>query len=125
MVDVAMTKTVNKKVPRTPSPSRTTSYGTKTVPTDYDPVLFEELRTLRKHLSDKLKVPAYIVFGDKTLQEMAIYFPQTRDTFLTLNGVGAQKLTKFGDQFLTVICRYTKAHNIKEKIKSGTKTRIR
>ena len=121
MVDVAISKTTNKKTPRVSTLSRPTTKGTEA----YDPVLFEELRTLRKHLSDKLKVPAYIVFGDKTLQEMAIYFPQTRDAFLTLNGVGAQKLTKFGDQFLTVIRRYTKANNIEERIKFGTKTKIR
>jgi len=81
---------------------------------NFDPVLFEELRTLRTEEAERLNVPPYIIFGDKTLREMATYFPQTENAFLKINGVGNQKLEKFGEQFLNVIRDYSEEHQIPE-----------
>ena len=78
---------------------------------EYDHVLFEKLRKIRTQESSKLKVPAYIIFGDKALQEMATHFPQTHSAFLEINGVGNQKLSQFGEQFMSVICNHIESCN--------------
>ncbi|MEI7513210.1 MAG: HRDC domain-containing protein, partial [bacterium] len=56
--------------------------------------------------AERLKVPPYIIFGDRALREMASYFPKTSEDFLKINGVGDQKLKKFGDKFMEVIRGY-------------------
>ncbi len=73
---------------------------------NYDQNLFEELRKLRTQEAQRLKVPPYIIFGDKALREMTIHLPQTPDKFLEINGVGAKKLSQFGEQFMSVIKDY-------------------
>ena len=74
----------------------------------YDPVLFEELRKIRTQEAQRLKVPPYIIFGDKALHEMATYFPQNPTAFLEINGVGNRKLSQFGEQFMSTIRQYAK-----------------
>ncbi len=69
----------------------------------YDKLLFEKLRTLRMNESKRLHVPPYVVFGDKALIQMAKHLPKTQSEFLEIHGVGQQKLTQFGKQFLAVI----------------------
>ncbi|MDE1922131.1 MAG: ATP-dependent DNA helicase RecQ [Gammaproteobacteria bacterium] len=68
-----------------------------------DDGLFERLRTLRKSLADARGVPAYLVFNDRTLQEMADREPQTREQLLAVHGVGQRKLDEYGDAFLAQI----------------------
>ncbi len=65
--------------------------------------LFEELRVLRKQLADERQVPAYVVFSDATLREMAQTRPSTPSEFIALNGVGAKKLESYGEVFLAAI----------------------
>jgi ATP-dependent DNA helicase RecQ len=65
-----------------------------------DPGLFERLRALRKRLADERGVPAYAVFSDRTLQDMAVRNPRTRGEFLAVHGVGQRKLEQYGDYFL-------------------------
>jgi ATP-dependent DNA helicase RecQ len=74
---------------------------------DYDQALFEVLRSVRTEEARRLKVPPYIVFGDKTLRDMATHLPQTEDAFMQMNGVGAQKLKKFGELFMGAIREYS------------------
>src|SRR3989344_8157057 len=69
----------------------------------YDQALFEELRALPTKEATRLQVPPYIVFGDRSLQEMAARLPQTPAAFLEIPGVGNRKLSQFGEQFMTVI----------------------
>ncbi|HXC53620.1 MAG TPA: DNA helicase RecQ [Candidatus Limnocylindrales bacterium] len=71
-----------------------------------DETLFEILRTLRREIADKLAVPAYIVFGDVTLREMARDVPTSRDALSAITGVGEVKLERFGDAFLDAIREY-------------------
>ena len=52
----------------------------------HDPELFEQLRKLRKALADRAGVPAYVIFSDRALLEMATFFPQDEDQFLGING---------------------------------------
>ena len=69
----------------------------------HDVVLFEKLRELRKSIAHAKKVPPYIVFGDRTLQQMARCHPQNRDSFSRIFGVGKAKLEEYSDEFLRVI----------------------
>jgi ATP-dependent DNA helicase RecQ len=86
----------------------------------YDVALFEILREIRREEAAKLGLPPYMVFGDKTLHEMATLYPQTPEQLLAVNGVGAQKLAKFGTLFLDAICAYAKEHNIQPKVSAPT-----
>ena len=79
---------------------------------DYDRGLFEKLRVLRKELADEMRVPPYVVFGDRSLQQMAHYLPQTRDDFSRVSGVGDAKLAQFGDRFLEVVRGQTLAQGL-------------
>ena len=72
---------------------------------DVDAGLFERLRALRKKLADERKVPAFVVFSDRSLQDMAARKPRTRDEFLDLHGVGQKKLEEYGNPFLAEILR--------------------
>ncbi len=69
----------------------------------YSPVLFERLRALRKELAERAQVPAYVIFSDRSLIEMATFLPQTEAQFLAINGVGQTKLANYGARFLQVI----------------------
>lgn len=82
----------------------------------YGPELFEKLRAVRTQEAQRLNVPPYIIFGDKTLKEMVTHLPQTSVEFLEINGVGEQKLAKFGELFMSVIREYTETVDMKEKI---------
>ena len=68
-----------------------------------DEELFEALRALRKQLADEQNVPAYVVFSDATLAEMAARRPSTYAELLEVNGVGQTKLERYGDAFLAAV----------------------
>ncbi len=68
-----------------------------------DEALFERLRVLRRKLADEREVPAYIIFSDVSLREMARDFPQSASALAKISGVGAQKLKDFGAAFLAEI----------------------
>jgi ATP-dependent DNA helicase RecQ len=72
---------------------------------DYDPELFERLRALRKRLADGEGVPAYIVFSDATLRNMAARRPKDRFEMLDVSGVGPAKLERYGDAFLEELAK--------------------
>ncbi|MGC1321033.1 MAG: DNA helicase RecQ [Candidatus Udaeobacter sp.] len=68
-----------------------------------DEVLFARLRALRRQLADARGVPAYIIFSDVSLREMARNFPANSTEFRRIPGVGEQKLKDFGEAFLSKI----------------------
>ena len=72
----------------------------------YGDPLFERLRKLRRQIADQLGVPAFIVFGDSTLVDMTRKLPVTRSQLLNVNGVGEQKLARFGERFIAEIRNY-------------------
>ena len=78
---------------------------------DYDPGLYEELRLLRGRIAATHSVPPYMIFGNAALQQMAIYFPQTKEEFARIAGVGKEKLAAFGDAFVGSIKEYLKGKN--------------
>ena len=68
-----------------------------------DAPLFSALKAKRRALAEAARVPAYVIFPDRTLQEMAERRPQTLDEMARIGGVGAKKLDSYGDAFLSVI----------------------
>jgi ATP-dependent DNA helicase RecQ len=81
--------------------------------------LLAQLRALRKQLADEAGVPPYVIFGDKTLLEMAAYLPQSDASLLGINGVGQVKLQRYGAAFLELIQGFAQAHKLPEKAKPG------
>lgn len=77
---------------------------------DYSPNLFMQLRAERQRLAQNECVPPFVVFSDRTLREMALYFPDTPEKMSGISGVGAAKLEKYGDTFMTIIEMYKHLH---------------
>ena len=77
---------------------------------EYSHELFEQLRTKRRELSEAEHVPAFVVFHDKTLREMATRLPQSVEAFGQISGVGPVKVEKYADVFLPLICDYCQKH---------------
>ncbi|MDX5401496.1 MAG: HRDC domain-containing protein, partial [Rhodobacterales bacterium] len=65
--------------------------------------LLSALKARRRALAEAARVPAYVIFTDKTLIEMAETRPTTLDAMARINGVGAKKLESYGATFLEVI----------------------
>ncbi len=84
---------------------------------EYNHALFAILRAKRKELADAAGLPPYVVFSDKTLVEMASYFPQSLESMLSINGVGQVKLQQYGEIFVELVKSYCEAHDITEKRK--------
>ena len=76
---------------------------------DIDEDLFQVLRAKRRQLADANKVPAYIVFGDKTLKDMSRVKPVSLEEFSTVFGVGEAKLAQYGEAFINEIRKYLKS----------------
>jgi len=74
--------------------------------------LFEHLRSLRRKIADQRKVPAYIVFADTALRDMARRRPSTVKGFLRVNGVGQKKCEDLGDRFVLAIKNYCLEHSL-------------
>jgi hypothetical protein len=72
---------------------------------DYDQTIFEELRSVRRQEAQRIGVPPYVIFGDRTLKEMAARLPQTDEDFLRIGGVGEEKLAQYGEVFMAVTRR--------------------
>ena len=68
-----------------------------------DEGLFQRLRELRGALARRKGVPAYVIFSDKTLREMAAAHPTNRAQLAQISGVGSHKLEQYGDAFLEVL----------------------
>jgi ATP-dependent DNA helicase RecQ len=74
-----------------------------TLPVDVDVALWEALRECRRQLAEEQGVPPYVIFHDRSLQEMCITLPQDLSQFSEVVGVGDRKLEKYGATFLQVI----------------------
>jgi ATP-dependent DNA helicase RecQ len=70
---------------------------------DGDPELFDHLRVIRKKIADEHEVPAYVVFSDKTLKDMAAKVPKNSSQFRQVHGVGDVKAESYGPIFLRAI----------------------
>lgn len=87
----------------TPTSSKKASKKTLLASYQYEPELFERLRSLRKKLAEEQGVPPFVIFSDASLIEMAALLPKNDTDFLAINGVGQKKLQSYGVAFLEVI----------------------
>jgi len=91
-------RTLEEKKAAAPKPSAPASDG--------DPDLFEHLRKVRKRLADESDIPAFVVFSDKTLKDMAAKVPRDSAAFRQVHGVGEAKLEAYGPIFLREIAAF-------------------
>lgn len=109
-----------QKVSGTPVETGRKSSG-RGVPSDetaaYDRQLFERLRTRRKELADTANVPPYVIFSDRSLQEMATYFPHSETTLERLHGIGRAKVARYAGIFLPIIAAYCREQGLAENPK--------
>ncbi|WDV45694.1 DNA helicase RecQ [Clostridiaceae bacterium M8S5] len=74
----------------------------------YDEILFDKLRKLRADIASNKGVPAFIIFHDVTLKEMAFSLPQNKDEILDITGVGVKKYEVYGERFIEIIKEHIK-----------------
>jgi ATP-dependent DNA helicase RecQ len=70
---------------------------------DVNSEVFEQLRALRAQIAKEENKPAYIIFGDKTLKEMAKLLPKNKEEMLHVSGVGEVKFERYGERFLELL----------------------
>lgn len=97
-----------EKIFLTKPETRSVSVKQKGSDMEYDRILFNKLRMLRKQIADRQNLPPYVIFPDKSLIEMASYFPQSDEQFSKISGVGREKLHKYGKVFVGEIIEYCK-----------------
>jgi ATP-dependent DNA helicase RecQ len=73
---------------------------------DIDLTLFEALRACRLKLAEEQAVPSYVIFHNKTLEDMCRIKPRNLDEFGMVSGVGESKKEKYGPVFLAVIADF-------------------
>jgi ATP-dependent DNA helicase RecQ len=109
---LGITRTREKRTRGAPKPPRRTRAPGRaeavtavedTVLSSADEKLLAALRAKRLEIARKASLPAYIVFTDRTLAEMALQKPATLAAMARVRGVGEQKLARYGEEFLSVI----------------------
>ncbi len=89
----------------------------KAMVSEEDAPLLSALKAKRRALAESARVPAYVIFADRTLIEMAEKRPMTLDDMARIGGVGAKKLERYGDTFLEVIAGAVEAvHPARRKL---------
>jgi ATP-dependent DNA helicase RecQ len=89
----------------------------KSLVSDENAPLLSALKAQRRALAEQQKVPAYIVFNDKTLIEMAERRPTTLDEMASVGGVGSKKLERYGREFLAIVTgEETNVHPVRRKM---------
>jgi ATP-dependent DNA helicase RecQ len=80
-----------------------------------DDPLFEELRNVRKQIAETEKVPPFVIFADSALKDMCAKLPLSSEEFLNVNGVGENKLKKYGEIFINTIINFLTANPDRQK----------
>jgi len=104
-----------KETPRLLKPAQKPARVSKAAKESWEGVdkgLFEGLRKLRREIAERQRVPAYIVFGDAPLRDMARRRPASPEEFLQVSGVGQQKSKEYGAAFLAAIRDYYLANPV-------------
>lgn len=89
------------------------------------PVLHQQLRKMRDIICSRKDIPIYIVAGSNTIDEMAMYLPQTLSELRKISGFGDAKIQQYGQQFLDVILEYSLKNNLSSHIHEKTPKRER
>lgn len=72
-------------------------------PAEADLELFEALRAMRARIAREKSVPAFVVFSDATLLELALARPASEDALLEVSGIGPRKLAEYGAAILAIV----------------------
>lgn len=86
-----------------------------------DPELYSILKDLRKKIAKRLELPPYVIFQDPSLEAMATTYPITIEELQNIQGVGAGKAKRYGEEFVKVI----KAHVEENEIERPEDLRVR
>lgn len=78
----------------------------------YDEALFGVLRQVRAEIAAVINAPAYVIFSDRTLIDMAAKLPTNNDEMRQVSGVGETKLVRYGEPFITAVNKYVKDNAI-------------
>ena len=70
---------------------------------EYDAEIFEQLKGLRMEIAQTNNIPPYIVFSDKTLKELSIKLPRSKEEMLEVHGIGEVKFERYGEEFLELL----------------------
>src|SRR5690606_7153155 len=81
-----------------------------TVSAAVDQVLFESLRQWRREEAQKKDVPPFVIFGDRTLREISQSFPQTKEQFMSVSGMGDRKWGQYGAALLKIVTQHSSQH---------------
>ncbi|KKR07891.1 MAG: ATP-dependent DNA helicase RecQ [Parcubacteria group bacterium GW2011_GWC2_39_14] len=82
----------------------------------FEKELFDELKIVRNNIAQQENVPAYIIFSDATLLELATYLPQSKAEISQIVGFGEVKLNKYGQSFLAAVIAYCAKKQLASKI---------
>jgi superfamily II DNA helicase RecQ len=74
------------------------------------------LKKLRDTICSKKNLPIFYVAGSKTLEEMTTYLPQTLDELEQISGFGKAKVERYGNEFLSIIKKYSLENNLFSRI---------
>ncbi len=101
-----------KKAARIESKDRYSTSGS----TNYDVVLFDQLKQLRMAIANAENVPPYIVFPDTTLVELSTFLPMNYEDLPHISGFGKIKIDKYGKEFLSVINKHCKNNELSTRM---------
>ena len=82
----------------------------KTLDREEDEALFLKLKELRNEIAEKVRKPAYVIFSNQSLVDMAMIKPTSMDEFLTVHGVGEFKASKYGEPFMACVQEFLKSN---------------
>ena len=100
------------KLNKSESKSTSSKAQTNTIQTKFDENLFAILSDLRKKIANENFIAPFIVFSDVSLKQMSTFYPTDAESMLKIEGVGLNKLVKYGNVFIEAISDYASKNNI-------------
>ena len=100
------------KLNKAESRSASNKSQTNTIQTKFDENLFAILSDLRKKIANENFIAPFIVFSDVSLKQMSTFYPTDAESMLKIEGVGLNKLVKYGNVFIEAISDYASKNNI-------------
>lgn len=91
----------------------------------YEKELFDELKKLRNKIAHEENVPAYLIFSDSSLLDLATYLPLTKNDLPAISGFGAFKIEKYGEAFLEKVLDYCNDHSLDTRMELKQPARSR
>ncbi|MBZ2174691.1 DNA helicase RecQ [Schnuerera sp. xch1] len=94
------------------SKTKTRKVSADYIEINYNSDLFEKLRELRYELAREKNLAPFMIFHDSSLKEMATYFPQDKESFMNIKGIGLRKYESYGKRFIEIIRNYCEEKEI-------------